>query len=65
MNIFHIIMIQTCLEPQNDCLNLSFVNYIHVVAKNIHQQDCLYVNIMIRKGYKIVFGKCTVYRDCK
>ena len=26
------IMIQTCLAPQNDCLNLSFVKDFHIVG---------------------------------
>ena len=30
---FEPINIQTCLAPQNVCLNLSFVNDVHVVAK--------------------------------
>jgi hypothetical protein len=32
MNIFCKTEIQTCLAPQNDCLNLSFVKEIHVVG---------------------------------
>ena len=30
---FEPINIQTCLAPQNVCLNLSFVKDVHVVAK--------------------------------
>ena len=33
MNIFHTCLIQTCLAPKNERLNLSFVKDIHVVGK--------------------------------
>ena len=33
MNIFHKTEIQTCLEPQNNCLNFSFAKDIHEVGK--------------------------------
>ena len=38
MNIFQKIEIQTCLAPQNDCLNLSFVKDIYVVGKKNGQK---------------------------
>ena len=35
VNIFHKTKIQTCLEPQNDHLNLSFVKNINTIVKKM------------------------------
>ena len=34
------IMFQTCLVPQNDCLNLSFVKCFHIGGTEIARNGC-------------------------
>ena len=59
---FDLIEVQTCLAPQNDHRNLSFVKDIYVVGKKMTRNGCKIAKVKgclfyIEMEYTISYGK--------